>query len=201
MAREDAYQILLNDDNNLLISKNNWDFLTNRFSEINMFCKYIKYAPDEQAYNFQIINNTLYALIPRAFWRNKPNTEKLAMERVYNFSISKRASKVSAKTRPVVDGYLTAGIAGVYIYMLLYGLLCQALCNLAEQLFGGYQAGCVILFNSIFQQLWRGNTLEFLLNNILYGYLLMLLIFWIMRISNCLKPLTNYERYSNQSFL
>ncbi|RZK75585.1 MAG: hypothetical protein EOO92_15960 [Pedobacter sp.] len=200
MARNQAYQTLLNEENDQRIIDNNWEFLTNRFSETGMFTVYLKTVPQQHSYYaFDILADACYALIPRIFWEEKPNTEKLAMERVYRSGVAQKSSPVSAKTRPVTDGYLSAGMTGVFIYMLIYGMLAQALCNIAERLFGGYQFGCIIIFNSIFQQLWRGNTLEFLLNNIFYGYLLMLVIHFALKQTKSLQRL--YENHTHHSFL
>ncbi|WP_316792237.1 exosortase Y-associated Wzy-like protein [Pedobacter frigoris] len=190
-ARTNAYETFFNEEDQQQITMNNQEFLTNRLSEIGMFTKYVKLVPDQRPYyGFQIIFNSFYNLVPRIVWSDKPNTEKIAMERVYECGIVNRASSVSAKTRPIVDGYLSAGLIGVFVYMFIYGLLTQFLCNKAEQLFCGYQMGCIIIFNSIFQSLWRGNTFEFLLNNIFYGYLLMHLIYLIMRKLQIITPST-----------
>lgn len=182
LARQEAYQTFFDENNEDLINANNKEFLTNRLSEIGMFTQYVKQVPEQHPYyGLDILTNSLLALVPRVFWQEKPDTEKVAMERVYTLNVANRASNVSAKTRPVVDGYLSGGTFGVFVSMVIYGLTTQWLCNTSEKLFGGYQLGCIIMFNSIFQQLWRGNTFEFLLNNILYGYVLMLLIFCAMR--------------------
>nr|WP_068889997.1 hypothetical protein [Pedobacter panaciterrae] len=189
IARQEAYQTFFDENSEDKISTNNKEFLINRLSEIGMFTQYVKQVPEQHPYyGLEILTNSLFALIPRVFWEEKPDTEKLAMQRVYTLNVAQRSSNVSAKTRPVVDGYLSAGIPGVFSAMLIYGLITQGLCNTSEKLFGGYQLGCIIIFNSIFQQLWRGNTFEFLLNNILYGYILMLIIFWIMKTAKLFKP-------------
>jgi len=189
-AGVEAYQTFFGEHNEYQIISNNWEFLTNRFSEIGMFTVYVKQVPSHYPYyGLQIIENSIAALVPRALWHEKPNTERLAMERVYKAGVANRASSVSAKTRPVVDAYLTAGPIGVFIAMLIYGILTQSICNKAEQLFGGYDLGCIIIFNSLFQSLWRGNTFEFLLNNILYSYILMMIIHWILRRTKILIPL------------
>lgn len=194
IARQEAYQTFFDENKEDLINTTNKEFLTNRLSEIGMFTQYVKQVPEQHPYyGLEILTNSLLALIPRTFWEEKPDTEKVAMERVYLLNVANRLSNVSAKTRPVVDGYLSGGAFGVFIVMLIYGLTTQWLCNTAEKLFGGYQLGCIIMFNSIFQQLWRGNTFEFLLNNILYGYVLMLIIFWIMRITKLLNPITDED--------
>lgn len=188
IARTEAYDTLTGGSNQQLISQNNWEFLTNRLSEINMFSQYVKLTPSHQPYyGTGILNNAMLALIPRALWSQKPNTEKVSMERVYKSGVVNRLSTVSAKTRPVFDGYLSAGSLGVLLSMIVYGMLAQWLCNKAEALFGGYELGCVVFFNSLFQQLWRGNNWEFLINNLLYGFILMLIIFYALKFMNLLK--------------
>ena len=183
-AKTKALEIVLQDDNDELLRSDSWEFLVNRFSEINMFSKFLTRVPDRHPYyGTEIVGNAIYALVPRFLWPEKPNTEMQSMERVYEAEIVSRTSAASAKTRPVVDGYLSAGHIGIFILMVGYGMSCQALANLAESLFGGYQMGCVIIFNGLFQQLWRGNNLEFILNNVLYGLIIMLLLFYILKYS------------------
>lgn len=174
-ARNQAFETLLGNSNDEEIEETNWTFLTNRLSEIDMFTKFVEYVPNHHDYyGFDIIKNSLEALVPRIFWSNKPNLEEVSMQRVYDAGVVSKFSTVSAKTRPVVDAYLSWGVVGVFLTMLIYGLFIQNLCNLAEKLFGGYELGCVIVFNGLFQQLWRGNNFEFMINNFFYSYLIML---------------------------
>nr|WP_199076969.1 hypothetical protein [Pedobacter sp. ASV19] len=181
-VRQEALEFLLSESEETKISNNNWDFLTHRFSETDMFCQYIKAVPDHQPYyGIKILKNSFFALIPRIFWNQKPNTEKVSMERVYTCGAVNRLSAASAKTRPVTDAYLSGGFLIVFLAMFLYGLITQWLCNKAETLFGGYPLGCMIIFNGFFQPLWRGNNWEFLINNITYGFILMLLLFHLLK--------------------
>ncbi len=195
-ARLNAYQTFFDEQNEDQIMLNNWDFLTNRLTEIDMFTKYVSQSQQYQ-YDINILTSSLYALIPRFFWTEKPTTEKVAMERVYRYGVANRASNVSAKTRPLVDGYLMGGTVGIFLYMLCYGMAVQKLCNLSEKLFGGYQFGCVILFNSIFQPLWRGNNLEFILNNVFYGIILLLIIHQIFSATGLIVKKEHYENYTH----
>ena len=188
-ARLDAYELLVAPDPLSHVSETNWDFLKDRFSEIGMFRQYVNFVPVRHAYyGFDLLGNSLTALIPRALWKDKPSTEIVSMERVYESGAINRLSDVSAKTRPIVDAYLSAGVVGICMVMLAYGMLAQAICNTAERLFGGYESGCILVFNGIFQQLWRGNNLEFLINNIFYGCVLMYGLFLILRKLNMLIP-------------
>ena len=198
----EAYSSFFEEDAQQKITTNNWEFLTTRFSEMAMFSQYVQQVPDRYPYyGLRILEDAFRALIPRILWPDKPSTEKIAMERVYRTGVVNRASPVSAKTRPVVDAYLSGGSAGVLITMLIYGILVQAICNTAEALFGGYHLGCMIIFNSLFQSLWRGNTLEFMLNNILYGYILMLTIHWILKKTRLIIPKTQHDDHTHYTFL
>jgi len=184
-----AFNQMVEDQNQEAVKQNSWEFLTNRFSEIGMFSKYVSHVPKHRPfYNTEIVENALYALVPRVLWPSKPNTEEQSMERVYDAEVLSTSSLASAKTRTVVDGYLSGGIPGILITMICYGIICQSLCNMAERLFGGYEAGCIVVFNGMFQQLWRGNNFEFILNNMVYGCILMLVVFYILRYTELLIP-------------
>lgn len=197
-ARVDALNAILNNET-ATIDETNWSFLTERLSEISMFTKFVEYFPKEKDYyGIDIFYNSILAIIPRALWPGKFNTEEISMNRVYEAGVINRNSAVSAKTRPVVDGYVSAGTLGVFISIFLYGLITQALCNKAEEWFGGYELGCIIIFNAVFQSLWRGNNFEFLLNNIFYGYLAMYAIFFILKRSNTLIELDVYQDTADQ---
>jgi hypothetical protein len=199
-ARADAFRTLFSPDPGSEIRTNNWNFLKDRFNEIGMFSNYTKYVPVQHDYlSFDILWNSLIALIPRVLWADKPDTEQISMERVYAYGAINRLSDVSAKTRPVVDGYLSGGAIGVFLVLFLYGLIAQKLSNKGERYFGGYEIGCTIIFNGIFQQLWRGNNLEFLLNNILYGYILMMLIFHLLKGLGILRLSTSPD-FGNNSY-
>lgn len=187
-AAEIAFNQVFDDDNQEIVQQNSWDFLTNRFTEIGMFSKYVNHVPSSRPfYGTEIIKDAFYALIPRFLWADKPNTEEASMQRVYEAEVVSQYSDASAKTRTVVDGYLSAGTSGVLITMIIYGIVCQWLCNLAEHLFGGYQIGCLVVFNGMFQQLWRGNNFEFILNNAIYGLVLMMFTFFILKSLGLLK--------------
>lgn len=181
------------------INETNWDFLTKRLSEISMFTQFVKHIPAEHDYyGLEIVKNSFLAVIPRALWPNKFITEKISMERVYEAGVANQMSSVSAKTRPVVDGYVSAGFIGVFISIFLYGWIAQWMSNKAEEWFGGYELGCVVVFNAIFQNLWRGNNFEFLVNNIFYGFLSMYIIFWLLKRSNTITELNVYQTATDQ---
>ncbi len=176
------------------VDETNWDFLTGRLSELYMFTQFAGYIPEKRSYyGLEIVQNSILAVIPRAFWPGKFVTETVSMKRVYEAGVATRSSTVSAKTRPVVDGYVSAGFIGVIISIFLYGYVAQWLCNKAEEWFGGYELGCIVIFNAVFQNLWRGNNFEFLVNNIFYGFLSMFVIFWVLKRSNTITELNVYK--------
>lgn len=186
-ARTEAIETVLNEYEEDPLQQSNWEFLTHRFSEIGMFTQYVKSTPESVPFYYtEIVENALLSVIPRALWSDKPYTETLAMERVYVADVVNRKSNVSAKTRPIVDGYLSAGWFGVVAYMLLIGAVSQALCNKAENLFGGYEIGCIIFFNGFFQLLWRGETIEFLINSVFWSFISMMIVFLVLRYTSFL---------------
>ena len=198
-ARQQALDALINEDGEE-VQETNWAFLTDRLSEINMFTIFVKHVPEKRDYyGLEIFYNSVLAVIPRALWPGKFVTETVSMQRVYDAGVAFKSSSVSAKTRPVVDGYVSAGFIGVWISIFLYGYVTQWLCNKAEEWFGGYELGCIVIFNAVFQNLWRGNNFEFLLNNIFYGYIAMYAIFWILKRSNTLIELNVYKTSTDNS--
>jgi hypothetical protein len=200
-ARQEAFDVILKSESPQ-IDETNWGFLTDRLSEISMFTAFVKHIPEEHPYyDLEIAKNSVLAIIPRVIWPGKFVTEAISMERVYEAGVAFKSSNVSAKTRPVVDGYVSAGFIGVFISIFLYGLVTQWICNKAEEWFGGYELGCIVMFNAIFQNLWRGNNFEFLLNNIFYGYLSMFIIFWVLKRSGTITELYVYKDTANNSRL
>jgi len=161
--------------------RSNWEFLTERLSEISMFIKFTKSTPDIiPYYNFKILEQSGYALIPRVFWKEKPNTELEVMDRVIAVgTIVSESSVVSAKPTYVVDGYLSYGWIGISIAMFLYGFFLQSISLKAEKWFGGSFLG-LIIFNGLFQIFWHSNSFEFILNSVLFAYLTLFIMKLIM---------------------
>jgi hypothetical protein len=191
-ARSEALSAVIDSEGG--VDETNWDFLTGRLSELYMFTKFVAYIPEQRDYyGLEILENSILAIIPRALWSGKFITETVSMKRVYEAGVATRSSSVSAKTRPVVDGYVSAGFIGVFISIFLYGYVTQWLCNKAEEWFGSYELGCIVIFNAIFQNLWRGNNFEFLVNNIFYGYLSMFVIYWVLKRSRTIVELDVYQ--------
>jgi len=167
----------------------NWDFLVFRLSEIDMFTIFIQSTPSRiDFYGFDLIKQSLIVVVPRIFWPTKPSTEDLVMQRVYDAGVISRNSNVSAKPAFVVDAYLSGGTLGVFIALFIYGALAQYISQKAELLFGGYMLGTALIFSGLFQIFWRGLSFEFIINNVFWSYITMLLIAKILRSRNILIP-------------
>jgi hypothetical protein len=167
------------------LAETNWAFLTGRISEIGMFTQYMESREQTgNYYGFEIVGQTLIALVPRVLWSGKPVTENLVNVRVVENGILQEDMAVSAKPQYIVDSYLSFGLFGVWLFLFLYGALAQLICNRSEQLFGGYLFGVAFVFTGMLGSLWRGNCFEFIFNQIFYGYLTLLALFFVLRKMN-----------------
>src|SRR6185503_6850304 len=168
----------------------NWMFLVNRLSEIDMFTDFVKSTPDYVPfYGLQLVKQSAIVIIPRMLWPSKPITEDLVMERVYDAGVIRRGSNVSAKPTYIVDAYLSGGAIGVFIGLFLYGAVVQLISQKAEKLFGGYMLGTALIFTGLFQIFWRGLSFEFLINSVFWSYVIMFLIFRILKQTGILKEI------------
>jgi len=184
-AKQLALEAALNSD----IEDTNWDFLVYRISEIDMFTDFVRSTPEKiDFYKLELVKQSLIVLVPRAFWPSKPITEALVMQRVYDAGITSRNSTVSAKPAYIVDAYLSGGTLGVFIALFIYGVAAQWISQKCEELFGGYLLGTALIFSGLFQIFWRGLSFEFILNNVVWGYISMLLIAKFLRAKHILEP-------------
>jgi len=171
-------------------NETNWDFLIYRLSEIDMFTKFAQSTPSQiNFYGFQLLKQSVIAIVPRVFWPSKPNTEDLIMERVYNAGVIYRGSQVSAKPAFIVDAYLSGGVFGIFISLFIYGAAAQIISIKAEELFGGYTLGTALIFSGLFQIFWRGMSFEFIVNSVFWSYISMLIIFKILKAYNVLTEI------------
>ncbi len=168
---------------------NTWDFLTGRASEVGLFVQYIEHTPSSNDFaGFRIFRRAVLMMAPRALWPDKPNVEWLVMERAYSNLVISRASPVSAKPQFVVDGYLSGGALGVLLSCLLYGMLTSLASCLAERWFGGYLLGSGLVFMSLFNIMWRGNSFEFFFSSVLLSFAIMYALFIVGRFLGWLVP-------------
>ncbi|WP_420457545.1 exosortase Y-associated Wzy-like protein [Rubrivirga sp.] len=160
----------------------NWDFLTGRISEIGLFTRYLaSLHTTGQHYGTAILSQTASSIIPRTFWPDKPVTERVVMERVYDNGIVSRASDVSAKPQYVVDGYLSFGGWGVLLAGLVFGIVAGTASQVCERFFGGYFWGTGLVYTSFFVVLWKGNAFEYFFNTLIWGFVLLIPLFYLAR--------------------
>lgn len=165
-----------------------WGFLTGRLSEIKMFTQYAATTPFPiPYYGLELIQQGITVIVPRIFWPDKPITEDMVMERVYNAGIVERGTRASAKPALIVDGFLSGGILGVFLTLFAYGYIAQKISIYAEQLFGGYILGTALIYSGLFQIFWRGLSFEFIINSVFWSFVTMLVIFRIFRMLNLLQ--------------
>jgi len=169
--------------------ENTWGFLVNRLSEISMFTGFVENTPEKVGfYHFQLIGQAVIVLTPQIFWPSKPITESMVMQRVYDAGVVSPYSTVSAKPAFIVDAYLSWGGWGVFIFLFIYGAAAQLISQKAESLFGGYILGSALVFSGLFQIFWRGLSIEFILNHVVWSYVSMLILAAILRRKNILEP-------------
>jgi hypothetical protein len=163
----------------LTIAEETWTFLVYRLSEQSMFTEFLKSTPHiTPYYDLTIAKQSLINLVPRIFWPQKPDTERLVMGRVYNNGVISETSGASAKPAFVVDGYLSKGALGVWLSGIVFGALAQLCSRQCEGWFGGYTLGGV-LFNGLFSIMWRGNCWEFFLNSVLWSFFVAWVLQWL----------------------
>jgi len=182
------------------IAASNWLFLTGRLSEIGMFVEYVNGIPAlRDFYGFEIAGQAVMAIIPRALYPSKPITEDLVEQRVIAAGVIAEysADNVSAKPPMITDAYLSAGGFGVFLFMLLLGMLVSWLSVTAEKLFGGYLMGSGLVCTGLFQMLWRGNCFEFLSNAVFWSVVVMFLLFYAGRKIGIIQPVEQEEEESN----
>lgn len=187
VAYEIALATTLNADSEE-VSSNNWSFLTSRLSEINMLVKYMENTPEiTPFYYFDIIQQSILNLMPRILYPNKPVTETLVMQRVYSAGVVSDMSNVSAKPAFIADCYLSGGSIGVVVITFLLGYFMQFASTYCEKLFGSYTFGTALMYNSFFNELWRGNCFEFIATSIFWGTVMVYVIHRLARYGNLIK--------------
>ena len=191
-AALEAFETLQNASSKELADVN-WNFLVFRFSEISNFVKYMENVPANRPfYDWQIIDQGFLNILPRTLFPDKPNMEAMVMERVLENGIIEWYSvdKVSAKPQLVVDGYLSFGMFGSWLFCFLIGLLSAFSSVVAERWFGGYLWGTGLIYTGLFQVFWRGSCWEFIINIFIWSFILMVLLFVLFRGFGFLKKVS-----------
>lgn len=178
-----------------------WRFLSGRASEIKHFVDYVQHTPSQRPYyGLSIIEQSLYNIIPRVFWPEKPSMERLAMQRVYENRVVPTTSGVSAKPQTIIDGYLSGGIFGVFLTGLILGLLASWASRLCERWLGGYEIGGQVVFLALFSSLVTTNSYEFVTNNVFWSFVLLTLMFLVLHYLGVLRPEHSSKRSRPRSF-
>jgi hypothetical protein len=185
---EQSSQIALDAALNSDTDESNWTFFAYRLSEIDMFTTFVQSTPQNvDFYGTKLLQQSLIVIVPRVIWPQKPVTEELVMERVYDAGVVNRLSTVSAKPAFIVDAYLSDGLLGIFISLFAYGAIAQLISIKAEQLFGGYILGTALIFSGLFQILWRGLSFEFIINSVFWSFVTMLILHRILLATKFLK--------------
>lgn len=185
---EQSSQIALDAALNSDTDESNWTFFAYRLSEIDMFTIFVQSTPQNvDFYGTKLLQQSLIVIVPRIIWPQKPVTEELVMERVYDAGVVNRLSNVSAKPAFIVDAYLSDGLLGIFISLFAYGAIAQLISIKAEELFGGYILGTALIFSGLFQILWRGISFEFIINSVFWSFVTMIILHRILLASKFLK--------------
>lgn len=127
-----------------------WEMMVGRANDMGQFVKYVQYVPARHPYyQFGILSDSLIAFVPRFVWPDKPDLERLSMQRVYEAGITSQQSSVSAKSNFYQDSYLSFGEVGIVLACLFFGALVMVLSRTCERLFGGYDIGTCLVFMSL----------------------------------------------------
>ena len=182
-------------DGEIDLAGGSWTFLTNRFSEIGLFTRYLEHVPEHRPhYGLNITENAVMGLVPGLVWPGKPSLERLGMERAYENGVVERESDVSAKPQFVVDAYLSFGALGVLVACFVFGALASLASRLAERWFGGYLLGSGLVYTAFFRIFWKGNTFEYFANAIFWSFILMGALFLAGRLLGVLVPASENVR-------
>jgi hypothetical protein len=170
--------------------ENVWTLMVERASDLYQFEKYVNYVPETRPYyKLELMNEALMGLVPRVIWQEKPNLEKVAMERVYEAGIVLENTDVSAKSNLYQDAYLSGGWMVVISGSLLFGALLMIISRTAERLFGGYELGTCLIFTSIFGEIVQSApNFLFLVGSVGLGLVVMFGLFVLGRVTGWIAP-------------
>jgi len=168
----------------LSIKENNWWFLSHRLSEISMGIAYFDYIPKQRDfYGFEILIDGIKLLIPRVVNPDKGSPDVTAMKRATDSgAVSLNENDyTSAKPQTLYDAYMSGGIFGVIITFFLFGWLTIKISIWCEKLFGGYQFGSILIFQSFYSIFNKGGCFENLIGSLFWSTILVYLLFLFMR--------------------
>ena len=178
-----------------------WEMMVGRANELDQFTRYVEYVPAQHPYyQFEILNDATIALIPRMVWPNKPDLEKISMQRVYEAGIVARQTDVSAKSNFYQDAYLSGGEGAVILACLLLGMLMTLLSRSCEWLFGGYDIGtCIIYMGFLGMTIAQPSNFEYFFAAVGMSVFLMFAIFALGRATGWIVPASKVSHLSEKS--
>ncbi len=154
-----------------------WGFLTGRLTLIDQVAQYVEHTPEHRPYyGLSIVEQGVQSIIPRAFWPEKPITEQVVMDRVYENEVVGPTSGASAKPPIIADGYLSGGGLGVLLACFLLGCVAGWGSRYAERWFGGYELGGQVVYLGLFGTTLLTASIEYLMNAIFWSFVLMVLL-------------------------
>ena len=175
---------------------NTWLTMVTRTNEVWQFEKYVQYVPDRRPhYGFELVTESMIALIPRVLWPEKPDLEKLVMQRVIEAGVIMEESQVSAKTSFYVDGYLSGGWPVILVACLFYGMVGMIVNRVCERFFGGYDIGTCFIYVGLFAY-WinTGPGFLFFVGAIWTSFLVMFGFFVACRMMGWIVPMPPLKR-------
>jgi hypothetical protein len=186
VTQERAVEIALDQTRDLTLrerAETLWELLSVRGSDLKHFAKYVAFVPETRSfYGWELVGNSITALTPRLLWPDKPDIERLSMERVYEAGITAEEVIVSAKTNLYQDGYLSGGYTGVFLFCLSFGILAMWISQTCERFFGGYEYGTGLMYFGLFATpINLALNVEFMISGLAGSALVALLMFAVAR--------------------
>jgi len=161
-----------------------------RANDLHQFAKYLRYVPYTRPYyGLDLAREALIGLVPRIMWPEKPELERLAMQRVYEAGIVSEGADISAKSSFYQDAYLSGGWPVVILASLLFGFLIMVISHTCERFFGGYEIGTCLIFTSLFAEVVNGPpNFLFFIGTVLSSLLVMTVLFFLGKATGWIQP-------------
>lgn len=175
----------------LTIEENNWAFLTTRLSEVSMAVDYFDYVPEKRDYyGFSIIIDGLKLLAPRILFPDKGSPDVSAMKRATDAGAIQLNENdyTSAKPQTLPDAYMSGGLIGVIVTFFLFGWLSTKISLWCEKLFGGYEIGSILIFQSFFSLFNKGGCFENLIGSLFWSLILVTCLHLFLKNKEIIVP-------------
>ncbi len=166
-------------------TKQNWAFLTLRLSEVDAFIKYTNFVPKvKEYYGVEMLQNGLYAMIPKRFRPDGKSIDETASERTLAAGALERFSweeGTSANPACVADAYMLNGTMGILMMLFSFGWILTNMSLYTEKLFGGYTLGTLLVFTSTFYFYTKGGCIENMFNTLFQASLAIGICYFMMK--------------------